>query len=703
MFNIKEKLKSFVKSLVPFQTSISFRNIFSSHKDIDLYKRWVFKAVRLVADVTAQIDWDLYKVNSKKEVYEVVDHPLLSLLHQFNKKFTKIDSVRLSIIYLLLQGRSPWIMFGDRKPTEMWVVPPNNLQVVEKDDLGYPVMYEYRVDNKNPIRIPAGNVLDIKNPDPKNPAKGLSYISSIRDVVETDEYMMKWNKNLMLNSARPSAILETEKKLSSEEAQLARKMIEETYGGYENAHKVAVLSSGTTLKNVSIPPKDLEFIKAREMNRDEVLSTFGVSKLLLGMEGSYNKASAQVLERVFAEYTIEPLAKMITEQLNEFLLPRYGTDLYLDYKTFIRKDRETDIEEWSKGWNKWLTINEIREEKGINPLEGGDDLWLPINIAPSVTGEKQSKAKSYIKIKGNGEAKITDDGIQVKNRTKIKNILKKVNIRNNKLNYYADDFTKKFEQKIKDKKQVVLKLVNQEKKKDEEKEEIKKKWYDYAIRLKRRMDEGWSKIFKDIFDKQQNIILDNIKHYKSEKADIDVEELMFDKNDEIKATMTIIEPKYYATMETGAETAAIITNERAIGVDKIPEVQKWVKKITKKYATEITNVTYERVLKELKTGLEAGESLYGLGNRVEDIFKNMKSTRSTIIARTESARAMTSAEAYAYDKYGYKELEWYLAGSNPCETCVSLSGQTWTTEKAKLGTIAYSHPNCECLFLPLNI
>jgi len=45
------------------------------------------------------------------------------------------------------------------------------------------------------------------------------------------------------------------------------------------------------------------------------------------------------------------------------------------------------------GINKWLTTNDIREELGKDPLEGGDKIWLPINLLPAMSFDKKVKKK----------------------------------------------------------------------------------------------------------------------------------------------------------------------------------------------------------------------------------------------------------------------------------------------------------------------
>lgn len=686
--NIKARVLSFFKSIpVSFSQNVVWLNPLGNRKDLEYNTRWVFACVRLISEAIASIEWKLYKTRGKK-VNEVLDNPLLSLLYNFNDKFTKFDSIKLSIVYLLLQGRSPWILIGENKPKEMWVVPPNNLSVAAKDEHGYPTMYKYTIGAKS-MEVPAYNVLDIRNPDPSDPSRGKSVISALRETADTDEYMMKWNKNLMINSARPSGSIEVDKRLKPEEAIALRKMVEETYGGYENAHKVMILQNGTKFVSSTIPPKDLEFISGRKMNLEEILAMFNVPKILLGLEGQYNRAVSETAERVFAKYTLKPIITMMIEQMNQFLVPRFGVDLLLGHESFVKDDRELQVSEWEKGWGKWLSTNDIRKERGDDPMKGGDDILIPLNLIPGA-----SKEKGMAKIE-----KIHNDITIVTNEAEAKSIIKRVNARNNNINTIVKDIASKFEKKLLDKKKVILTIKSE----STDKEDAKMKWWEYTMDLKRIIDDGWSFIIKGILDRQKDIILDNLKNYRKgldENIKGLVKDVMFNKDSEVKTTIEVIKPQYYRSIMTGAEISAMIADRGVIDLTQVPAVQKWVEKVAKKYSKEITETTYSRASKVLQDGLDAGEGTYGLGNRIEDFFKTTTPSRADLIARTEGARAMTASEAYSFEQYGFDKLEWYMGGSAPCPICQSNSTKEWTIEEAKEGTIPYSHPNCECRFLP---
>ncbi|GIW70333.1 MAG: hypothetical protein KatS3mg101_1080 [Patescibacteria group bacterium] len=75
--------------------------------------------------------------------------------------------------------------------------------------------------------------------------------------------------------------------------------------------------------------------------RDKILAGFRVPKTILGTsESETNRATAETANYVFAARTIKPKVQMIISYLNEFLVPRYGDNLFIDFVDPVPENRE---------------------------------------------------------------------------------------------------------------------------------------------------------------------------------------------------------------------------------------------------------------------------------------------------------------------------------------------------------------------------
>ncbi len=85
----------------------------------------------------------------------------------------------------------------------------------------------------------------------------------------------------------------------------------------------------------------MDFSNLTEATRDRILAGFRVSKTILGTaESDTNRATAETADYVFSKRTIKPKMLLVISYLNEFLVPRYGDDLYLTFIDPTPEDKE---------------------------------------------------------------------------------------------------------------------------------------------------------------------------------------------------------------------------------------------------------------------------------------------------------------------------------------------------------------------------
>ena len=643
------------------------------------YRRWVYACITVIAKGIAQVDWELAQVTSKG-VNKIESHELLSLLYKFNPKTTKFNSLYLTIVYFLKDGEVAWILErldGRVKPTGIFVVPTSTLRVTKKNDDGTPAYYKFTVGGQSQS-IPADLVKIFINPDPDNPTKGLSSITAMQDVVDNDTKMVRWNKSLLDNSAVPSGNIEVSGTLNPQQAKMLRDQFESLNSGFDKVGKINVLTNNAKFVPSGVAPKDMEFVEGRKMNRDEIMAIFGVPKIILGLEGGVNRATAETAERMFAKYTLQPLMTMIVEQINISVTPLFGQGLWVGFEPLSTEDKELKLNQQTAGWNKWLTTNEIREENGLVPVRGGDNIYVPLNLVPSIGGEIETKTLQATK----------SNDFTIKEE---KNIRKRVANRDIILRKVIDSMSKNIVNKIMrpDKK---YRLKIRKSMSDEKKNEI----WEKAIAVKRIVERSFVLKLEKMFEEQKQLVLDKLDEEKKAIADT-----ALNLQEQIDATISIIEPEYYLALREGGKIASEISGIEFVDPTSLPAVQDWARTLSEKYAKDITEVTVERTLTTIGNGVKEGLGSTELAKSITDLFDGMSDTRSLAIARTESARALTAGQAYEWENAGLTKLEWKAEGSDPCPICTGLDGQAFKIKNTLNGTIEHSHPNCECIFLPL--
>jgi hypothetical protein len=118
----------------------------------------------------------------------------------------------------------------------------------------------------------------------------------------------------------------------------------------------------------------------------------------LAMIGAQHQATAETADYVFSKRTVKPKMLLVISYLNEFLVPRYGDDLYLTFIDPTPEDKEFRTKEMQAAVANMpiMTQNEARKSYlGLGPIEGGDKLMAPTTMTmagttQSVEGEDQT-------------------------------------------------------------------------------------------------------------------------------------------------------------------------------------------------------------------------------------------------------------------------------------------------------------------------
>lgn len=679
------------KKSVPFSffyNSGIMANIVTRGDALDFYKSWVYACVTKRSMAIAGLDFHLYKLQGDK-VVEMLEHPILDLLYKVNPEMTKFNFLQLSMIYKDLLGASPWVLEGGdkngRNPKMMYVARPEFFKA-EKDKDGKVIKYVYQIGTYKKEFTPE-QVIFLKNYNPQNPDKGIGIIEAVRMTAENDDYIVQTNNNLLTNGAVPGGYLETEEVLDDKEIKRLTKKARAKYAGFENAYKVQILQGGMKFKPNIIPPRDMEFIEGRKFNRDEIAGVFGVPKSLLTFD-DVNLASAKTGEYQFAKWTLEPLAKEICEQLNEFLVPKFdgGELLYLDFEPIAKDDEEVEIRGNEAAYNKWKTTNEIRESQGLAPLDGGDYIYLPIMSVPTI-GQKSAE-QTIVKI---GSARAVERRLSFKRENYIK---MRILNRNQKTNQLIKSVTETAVKKLNNVVVKSFRIVNEKQKKNFNltNEQIET-FYKARMSQEEMLEKKWQSEFKKFFKSQQERFIDAIE--KSGKSV--ATEYGIDTAKELASTIEIINPLMYETLMTGVKQASDLIGQPTIA--DLDFLREWLDKVSEEIGQTITDTTINAFNETVRAGVEAGESVGDISKRVREVFSFASKTRAEMIARTETARGVTEAHRQTYDYYGFYEVKWLLAPGS-CALCEDKARSKWTIDNIK-GEIPV-HPQCKCDFTPIS-
>jgi len=344
------------------------------------------------------------------------------------------------------------------------------------------------------------------------------------------------------------------------------------------------------------------------------------------------------------------------------------------------------------GGQAYASINEIREREGLPPVDGGDSVMTNFSLVPLGSPIKQTKAKLSIKNQGKPSVRFSKS---LKKRKELSEIISK-------------EARNILEENIKS-------VINAF---DEEKWEVA--WKGFVSRIV-PYEKAMNKKIKDFNSEQREKVISKLE---GKKQEINFEKL-FNEDEEVAVLIDGVTPLLKDLFKKeGDEALKLIGAEQAFEAN----IERAVRALDKAISlmSENYNQTTLQLLKQkLQEGLDNGESLTELTDRVRQIYEWSDAVRAERVARTESFRVANSATKEAWRQSGVvKTLRWYTAiDERVCEFCDPLNGkiveidENWydkgdslTGKNGGKMDIDYSdvgnpplHPDCRCYIRPEEI
>jgi HK97 family phage portal protein len=147
---------------------------------------------------------------------------------------------------------------------------------------------------------------------------------------------------------------------------------------------------------LSMSSADMQFLESRKFTIREIARFFNVPPSKLMDDSNSNYKSVEVSNIAFYTEALQPIVTEIEREFSAKLLNEYN---YQDFKfcfdlsALYALDLESKAR-WDKNRleNGLVSVNDLRRERDVEPVDKGDDVYLSVNLAPigsvKLNGEK---------------------------------------------------------------------------------------------------------------------------------------------------------------------------------------------------------------------------------------------------------------------------------------------------------------------------
>ncbi len=341
-----------------------------------------YACLRNISEDLAKLPLHVYRRLEPRGRERVKDHPAYRALHVRANDESSAMSVRETLVHHAMGwgGGFAEIVRNGNDPLSLWPIHPSRVKLW-RTNAG---RLKYR------IRLDGGQQTDL-NPQDVFHLHGLGgdglmgYQLSVlaKEAVGLGLEAETFGAAYFGNGTVIRGILEHPGTLSDTARRRLAEYMADEHGGAAKAHGTRILEEGMKWKSMAIPADEAQFLETRQFQVEEIARWFRMPphKIQHLLRSTFGNIESQAIEYVVD--TLTPWATRFEQEAWAKLLDE-APDLYAEhnFSGLLRGDDAKRAAYYQSRFNVGsLSQNDIRELENENPIEGGDEYYVPMNMS----------------------------------------------------------------------------------------------------------------------------------------------------------------------------------------------------------------------------------------------------------------------------------------------------------------------------------
>lgn len=359
----------------------------------------VFACVRIIAGAVATMPLQLKRRKSETIREDANDEPLAKVLKRRpNRWMTPSGFRRMMQAHILLRGNAYALIVRNTRKQVQALIPlhPDRVTAEQKDDLT--IVYKYRRPNGATLEFPQQDIFHLIGLT-LDGVNGVSVLTYARESIGLSIATTRHGSSLFRNGTQPGAVLTAKAQLGKEGIENLKASLEE-YRGAEAAGKTLILEEDMKFDRIGLTSSDAQFVETIGANRTDIAMFFGVPPHMLGDTTKTTSWGSGIEQQSqgFVSFTLEDWLTGWEETIDRDLIGDADDQLFTKFNRagLVRGDIKTRYGAYAVGrqWG-WLSANDVRALEDLNPIEGGDEYLVPLNMVdPNAPPPKEEKEET---------------------------------------------------------------------------------------------------------------------------------------------------------------------------------------------------------------------------------------------------------------------------------------------------------------------
>jgi len=289
----------------------------------------VFRATQFIAGAIASLPFNVSTAND--ELLE--SGPIIDLIDNPAPGVSGDDFWLETAGWLMLTGRVHWVFTQMRgnQPTEMLPVgAPQMTPEVDKTS-GEVTSYTYRPAGSQGQRLTIQPEeqwrIDVPAFDTNQPHTGVGILDVVKRAINQVWKADSANENSLDNDVEPGGALQTDSSLTDEQRNQIRQQVNEKHAGAQNRRRFMLLEGGLKFERTQATFSEMEFSTLRRTSVEEICAAYGIDKAAIGFspEGGRFEYVKSAKDSAWID-RILPLADWLAGHFDKGIVARFADD-----------------------------------------------------------------------------------------------------------------------------------------------------------------------------------------------------------------------------------------------------------------------------------------------------------------------------------------------------------------------------------------
>lgn len=670
--------------------------------DKDLYTGYVYGAIRNRANYVARIAVDHVATKSDISNETELVHPYLQMIWN-SKTFSEYAFWYVISTYLDLEGvfylmivraydenrKQGTGSFGNALEFEL-LNPYNVRRIVNEKTLEVGGYVEMR--NGLEREIPPEMIIEIRELNPFKPEDPYSMTDAAKDNQFTLKTAGDYTRHSIRGNINAPGIISTDVMLEDEKFKNFKARVQ----GHVKGGPIFANGKGTIdWKDMQVDLNKAALKDTNEITRDAVLSTYGMSKTMMGIEQSgTTRDTARVQKDLLIEGQVLPRVQLIIDALN------------LDYRNkYPGEYAKSEMYMWVENPQQ---VDQAAEKTKTEVKTANFELYQSLLAA----GYSPKKAAAFV-----------EGSIDVDKLGKPKEV-KPASTPTNTDTEEEDNDEVVTESAI----QHTHALVGHTH------SEVKKKVNELPTEDQQEIENQKGNLKTAVINVQRQLVAEVISHVEKNQLEEESDILTKTEKKRLEKELALVLAAFYTINFQSKGRQTMNDRVEAFGMTGLfalnRQMKAYIKQVASKVSVSHIDTLTQEILQVAQEAALEGLSQAEIVSRIRQSFSDDVSTkRAELVARTETNRAFTMAQ-YEADKQFIKQNElegkaykrWKTRSAAPCAFCKSLedeglipfdinfrdlgevvtvgSGEDKKTLKINFESLqaGNAHPNCSCIY-----